>query len=175
MSTNTIHVVRTTRKGSGATSWYWDEQEARSQFNHLKESAGTKVELFRIEAEDIINYYLDYILDDESEVHYELLDSFDSETDVTWTDLDYRPEGYFYIERTKASTAEYWPFNVVPFAQPDDSFQTWRVMDGTTDTPMGLIRHEEETFSVTVNGYRQDKKFVGLKAAVQFVVSEFNG
>jgi hypothetical protein len=48
-------------------------------------------------------------------------------------------------------------------------------MDATTDTPMGLIRHEEETFSVTVNGYRQDKKFVGLKAAVQFVVSEFNG
>ena len=173
MST-TIHVVRTTRKGSGATSWYWYEQEALSAFNDLKESADTKVELFRLDSADIINYYLDDILSDQSEVHYELLDSHDSSEVITWGELEYRPEGYFYIERTN-NQHEYWPYNVEPYGKPEDETQSWRVIDGTTGDPIGIIRHEESTFAVTVNGRQQGTKYVGLKAAVLFVADNYNG
>jgi len=93
--------------------------------------------------------------------------------DITWTDLELRPNGEFYIERLKASTSEYWPFRVERY----DDMGAWRLIDGTSDVPMAIIRPgtQHESWRVTVNGYAQVKPFTNLKAAVIYAVGEFNG
>jgi hypothetical protein len=101
----------------------------------------------------------------------------DEDGDVTWGELEYRPEGYFYIERLKASTSEYWPYNVEPYndAEKVNAPAAWRLIDATTGVPMAIIRHKESDFRVTVNGHTRSDRYQTLKGAVLFAVSEFNG
>lgn len=172
---NPIHIIRKTFGGSGSTEWFWDRTEAEVNFDRLKEETDGKIELFRVFGEDIINYYIDDILNDQSEVNYELLDSYSPEDDVTWTELEFRPEGYFYIERLKASTSEYWPYRVDLNGMTNED--GYAVFDDTTETLIGVVVPSSNTpaFKASVNGHEAEQQFINLKAAVIHIATEYNG
>lgn len=109
---------------------------------------------------------------DAMETIIDILEGYKPAEDVTYGDLEFRPNGEFYIERLKASTFEYWPFRVESYED-----KAWRVIDHTTDIPMGIIRPgtQNEAWKVTVNGQKHSEVFTNLKGAVIFIINEFNG
>lgn len=175
MST-TIHIVSTNYKNqSGTDTWFWDRDEAQQVYNRKVEEVGdtNSVQLLRLDVNEAMSEIVAEAISNESA---EVLDSHEPDAEeAVWGELEFRPEGYFYIERTKASTSEYWPYRVERYAALEDG--AWRVIDATMGTPVGIIRPgtQNESFKVVVNGYSQTGVFINLKEAVIFAATEFNG
>lgn len=182
----TIHIVTIEMKDQTLVQrmWFWDDTEAHDMYQSAVDEVGDIriVTLYSIDVQDSINERVDELMKNRhSSVTQTPLQEVrsnrtapDSEA-VTWSELEFRPDGEFYIERLKASTSEYWPYRVEAYeAYGDDS---WRVFDVTTGTPIGLIRPgtQNEAFKAVVNGYAQTQVFTNLKAAVIYVATEYNG
>jgi hypothetical protein len=171
-----LYVVSTNFKNqSGNDSWFWDRDEAQRAYNRRVEEIGDThgVKLFRLDVdEDLSEIVAEAVSNDVGEV----LDTHEPEAEeAVWGELEFRPEGCFYIERTKASTSEYWPYRVESYGTQDSGM--WRVMDGTTGSPIAIIKPgtQNEWFRVVVNGYSQTEAFTNLKAAVIHSATEYNG
>ena len=173
-----LYIVSTNFKNqSGNDSWFWDRDEAQRVYNRRVEEIGDThgIKLFRLDVdEDLSEIVAEAVSNDVGEV----LDTHEPDTEeAVWGELEFRPEGYFYIERTKASTSEYWPYRVEGYGN------TWRVIDHTTEARIGIIQsnvsgsYSGDWFKVIVNGTSdfEDNRFVNLKAAVQFIATEYNG
>lgn len=167
--------------GSGWDGLFWAKEDAEQRFEDLTiEYPNNRVRLFEFDASNLIMTFLPSVLDGDADyIEYKTLKDTDNpaadEDDVTWTELEFRPEGHFYIERLKASTFEYWPFRVERNGLLNDEGYT--VYDDTTDTPIGIIVPSNNTaaFKVAVNGYEADQQFINLKGAAIHIIREFNG
>lgn len=176
-----IYALRRSGKGSGYQNWYWDRDEAQGAFgSQVADFPEAKVELFELDAEHLITDVLTEVLDGEREDvdvdRIGLYDPADQPDDITFSELEYRPEGYFYIEMLKASTSEYWPFRVE--ANGDRSNEAGFVLfDHAEDRVMGVIvpSSNTPTFKASVNGYEADQQFTNLKGAAIHIIREFNG
>jgi hypothetical protein len=102
----------------------------------------------------------------------DILEDYVPAPDETWTELEFRPDGEFYIEKLKASTSEYWPYRVQSYG---DTSNAWRVIDATTDAPIGIIypRVNNEGFRAVVNGKSHAETFASLKGAVIYIAEEY--
>lgn len=180
----TLYIVTVERLDQTLQSriWYWDRYEAMTMYEGIIDQYDDEriATVYSIDIQDTINERVDELMKNRhSAVTQTPLEELRSNRkaaeadDVTWGELEFRPDGEFYIERLKASTSEYWPFRV----EAHDSTGGWRVIDATTDVPMGIIRPgtQNENFRATVNGYSQTPVFTNLKGAVIHIVNEFNG
>ena len=173
-----IYIVRTKRSGSGSDKWFWDYGEAIRAFENSKDIHNlASSEFFRLDVDELITGFITETLDNGADNQPELLDSFfPDRDDITFSELEYRPEGYFYIEMLKASTSEYWPFRVE--ANGDRSIEAGFVLfDHAEDRVMGVIvpSSNTPTFKASVNGYEADQQFTNLKGAAIHIIREFNG
>lgn len=175
-----IYALRRSGKGSGYQNWYWDRDEAQGAFgSQVADFPEAKVELFELDAEHLITDVLTEVLDGEREDvdvdRIGLYDPANQPDDVTWGELEFRPEGYFYIERLKASTSEYWPYRVDLNGMTNED--GYAVFDDTTETLIGVVVPSSNTpaFKASVNGHEAAQQFINLKAAVIHIATEYNG
>lgn len=178
---STIHIVTLEMKDQSLIqrTWFLDEFEAKDMYESTVDAVGDIriVTLYSIDIQENINELVDELMTNRHSHVTPLQEVRSNRTapeseDVTWGELEFRPDGEFYIERRKASTSEYWPYRVESYA--DDM---WRVFDVTTGTPIGIIRPgtQNEAFKATVNGYSQIRPFANLKGAVIHIATEYNG
>lgn len=170
-----LYIVSTNFKDqSGNDSWFWDRDEAQRIYNRRVEEIGDThgIKLFRLDVNDDLS---EIVAEAVSNDVGEMLDSHEPEAEeAVWGELEFRPEGYFYIERTKASTSEYWPYRV----EVNESHEGgYAVIDHTTDTLIGIVVASSNTpaFKAAVNGYEADQQFTNLKGAVVHIATEYNG
>lgn len=184
----TIYIVTIERLDQTLQSrmWYWDRYEAMTMYEGIIDQYDDEriATVYSIDVQDTINERVDELMVNRHSIsgNRAPLEELRSNRkaaeadDVTWGDLNYHPEGFFLIERLKASTSEYWGFHVEPYNVGDiNEPGAWRVIDTATDVPMAIIRHTENAFKVIVNGYSRTETFAHLKAAVIYAVGEFNG
>lgn len=101
-----------------------------------------------------------------------ILNTEEPEHEGIWGELEFRPEGYFYFERTKGS--EYWPFNVIVDAKPENT--VYEIRELTGDTPIGEVTCVEDNgFKATVNGVEIPGVFAHLRPAAIHIAEEYNG
>jgi hypothetical protein len=178
----TIHIVTIEFPDQSLVQrmWYWDVTEAKDMYQSAVDEVGESriVTLYSIDVQDTINERVDELMKNRhSSVTQTPLQELRSNRpapseDVTWGELEFRPNGEFYIERLKASTSEYWPYSVEPYGDFG-----WRVIDDTSQAPIGIVKPgtQNESFKAIVNGYSQIKPFTNLKAAVIHIATEYNG
>ena len=178
---STLYVVTVSRNsGSGSRMWFFDRDEAEDLYESAVDELGDEavVTLYVTDVQQIINDHLDEAVQSAGNSNSTLqeLRSSRPADDITWSDLSYHPAGHFTIERLKASSSEHWAFHVEPYnVEGSQAPAAWRVIDSLSDVPMAIIRHQENDFKVTINGYSQTETFRDLKAAVIYSVGEFNG
>lgn len=172
-----IYIVRTERNGSGSDKWFWDYGEAIRAFENSKDLHNlASSEFFRLDVDELITEFITDTLDNGADNQPELLDSFfPDRDDITFSELEFRPEGYFYIERLKASTSEYWPYRVDLNGMTNED--GYAVFDDTTETLIGVVVPSSNTpaFKASVNGHEAEQQFINLKAAVIHIATEYNG
>lgn len=179
-----IVVVETTGQMLESRKWFWERSEGVEAYNDAKSEFGHSriITLYSFNMHDTIEDKVTQIMGNRhSLVNRPALEELRSNRpapeseEAVWGELEFRPEGYFYIERTKASTSEYWPYRVERYEVRGDN--AWRVIDHTTGTPIGIIGTgtQGEAFKAVVNGYSQTGNFISLKAAVIHVATEYNG
>lgn len=167
--------------GSGWDGLFWAKEDAEQRFEDLTiEYPNNRVRLFEFDASNLIMTFLPSVLDGDADyIEYKTLKDTDNpaadEDDVTWTELEFRPEGYFYIERLKASTSEYWPYRVDLNGMTNED--GYAVFDDTTETLIGVVVPSSNTyaFKASVNGHEAEQQFTNLKGAVIHIATEYNG
>ena len=176
MSFEQIYIVHTEDPANedSAANWYWGQDEAEREYDRLTSFEGYEVSIYSGNVGQAIQDYVDGAIDSGFSGLSELRSNRQAVDDMAWGELEYRPEGYFYIERTKTSTSEYWPYNVEPY-NFIEAPAAWRLVDGTTDAPIAIIRHAESQFKVVMlDGHAQTEVFVNLKGAVIWAVEKYD-
>lgn len=171
-----LYIVSTNFKNqSGNDSWFWDRDEAQRVYNRRVEEIGDThgIKLFRLDVnDDLSEVVAEAVSNDVGEV----LDTHEPDTEeAVWGELEFRPEGYFYIEATKASTSEYWPYRVEMNGPLHE--QGYAVIDETTGDTIGAIvpGSTVSAFKTVVNGYADVDHFTNLKSAVIHIADTYTG
>lgn len=158
--------------------WFWDKEEAEQFYQNQLYIEDRVITLYAFDLRDTINERIDALMANRhSNTVVSPLQEIRSSRpapateDITWTELEYRPEGYFYVEMLKRSTSEYWPYR----AELGD--QQVIVFDHTSDQIIATIEPHDDgrSFRVTVNDVTHGTLFTNLKAAVIFAATEYNG
>lgn len=177
----TIYIVhlQDIKNQTNATAWYWDRTDAEQNYEnavstHEDNGSESVVTLYSTDITGLVGDYVDEALGNNPDSLNEIRSNRKAPEgeDVTWTELEFRADGTFYIERLKSP--DYWPYRVERYNEDQ-----WRVFDATTMTPIAVISPRtvgsNETFRVVVNGYSQTKSFTNLKGAVIYAAEEYNG
>lgn len=183
MSFERIYIVHTEdpKNEDSTTDWYWSQDEAEREYDRLTTFEDYEVTLYSGDVRQTIQDYVDGEIGSGANGLNELRSNRQAPepvNDVTWGELEFRPNGEFYIERLKASTHEYWPYTVESYGDfGTNDRDGWRVIDATTQVPIGIVRPgtQNECFKAVVNGYAQPQNFINLKAAVIHIATEYNG
>ncbi len=177
----TIHIVTVENKDQTLEKrmWFWDDTEGRDMYESAVDEVGDNriVTLYSIDVQDRINEEVDRLMSNRHSYStptplQELRSNRQApgETEATWGELEFRPEGVFTIERTLSP--DYWPYTVERYG-----VDGWRVIDNTSGTPISIITPMAggTAFKVVVNGYSQITKFSNLRGAVIHAATEYNG
>lgn len=158
-----VHVVRVARaNGTGSTKWFWDQSEATFQFGNAltDRGAGDTVTRYRIDVEDDIEGLIEQLIENG---FAEVMDSRGPDDAEQWEELEFRPGGFFYIEKTKERTSEFWAFT----AHEDGA--GWTVRD-SEDSALGFIVTNDHQFRVVINGLSEVTNHNTMRAAIIHVV-----
>lgn len=164
--------------------WFWDKSEAEQFYHNQLHIEERIITLYAFDLRETIDEKIDSLMANRhSHVTPSPLQEIQStrpapEEREEWTELVFRPDGCFTFERIVSP--DYWPYIVEPYAgELARGTQSWRVLDGTTATPLAIIRPKEvgtnTAFSVVVNGYSKHQAFNDLKSAAVYAVTQHNG
>lgn len=177
---DTIYIITEEKLDSNLVrqQWFWDKDEAEQFYQNQLDIEDRIITLYAFDLRDTIEDTIRGLMSNRHSSLtptplQEIRSSRKAADEGSWTDLEYRPEGYFYIERI--NSPDYWPFKVEPYGDSG----SWRVVDATVGTPMAIIHpyisDGNAVFKVTVNGFSRTTPFVNLTGAVKFAITEFNG
>lgn len=162
MSNAVVHVVKVARvNGTGSTKWFWDQSEATFQFGNALtyRGAGDTVTRYRIDVEEGIEELIDQLIENEAA---EIMDSRGPDDAEQWEELEFRPDGTFYIEKTKESTSEFWAYTA------EITLDGWIVKDSESNS-LGLIVSDTKSFRTIINGSSATGNHNSIRSAITYI------
>lgn len=177
---DTIFIVTSERENRELLErqWFWDRTDAEQFYHNQMQIENRLITLYSYDLRDSIERQINALMvNRHSTVFPTALQELQSnrpalEKEAEWSELEYRPEGYFYIERLKSP--DYWPYR----AEIRDNVERgFIIFDHTTDQRIATVEPDDHSrsFLVTVNDQRHGTRFTSLKAAVIFAAEEYNG